>query len=63
MYKVNIETLKNLKQSLIESNRVLAEVYASPDYNGESDIMATILENNKQIDLLTNRFKINGSYD
>jgi hypothetical protein len=63
MYKVNIETLKSLKKSLVESNIVLAELYASPNYNGETDIMATILENNKQIDLLTKRFKIDCSYE
>lgn len=61
MYKVNIETLKSLKKSLVESNRVLAELYARPDYNGESDIMATILENNNQINLLTKRFQIDSN--
>jgi hypothetical protein len=58
MYKVSITQLKGFKESLQESNRVLAELYASPLYEGDSNIMATILENEKQIKLITEQFKI-----
>lgn len=58
MYKVSITHLKAFKESLKESNRVLAELYASPLYEGDSDIMATILENEKQIKIITEQFKI-----
>lgn len=47
------------KEALIESNKVLAELYANPNYEGKSNIMATILENEKQIDLITKQYHIN----
>lgn len=58
MYKVSIPHLKAFKEALLESNRVLGEIYGSPLYEGETDILTTIVENEKQIKIITEQFKI-----
>ena len=60
MYKVPLHILEGFIKTLEQSNKVLAELYASPDYDGQTDILSTILENNKQIELIKINFGFNG---
>ena len=47
-----------IKQSLIESNRILSDLYANPMYKSVS-IASAIEANEKQIKVITENYKIN----
>jgi hypothetical protein len=58
MYKVSMHDLIAIKQSLIESNRILSDLYANPMYKSVS-IASAIEANEKQIKVITENYKIN----
>ncbi len=53
-----MQDLIAIKQSLIESNRILSDLYANPMYKSVS-IASAIEANEKQIKVITENYKIN----
>jgi hypothetical protein len=57
MYKVTMHDLIAFKQSLIESNRILSDLYANPTYKSAS-IANAIKANEEQIKVITEKYHI-----